>query len=317
MLPATHSVIATVSSAPATHSVTAPASSAPATHSATALVSSTATARRDARQSFWRDPALPFVESRRACRSRACYKPHHHPTFSVGAVDGGASVFTGAPGGPIGLQPGMLVLVPAHRVHACNPAPGEAWSYQMLHIDANWRDAVRQEYAPAVPQDAKDDEPIRIVTNPALYAQCCELNALLCSDADARDKEAALIEFVGACDAAQGLPVAPPVAPAHLADRIRPALDCLRAEPDSDIALDGLARLAGMSRYQLIRAFRAVTGMTPHVWQLNQRINLARARIRDGDSLAAVAQHLGFADQAHFQRVFKAYAGVTPGTFRA
>lgn len=182
-----------------------------ATHSAIAIaiVSSVSApaARRDVRQSFWRDPAMPFVESRRTCRSRACYKPHHHPTFSVGAVDGGTSVFTGAPGGPMALQPGMLVLVPAHRVHACNPAPGEAWSYQMLHLDAGWRDAVRREYAPARWSgssgsfDRQDHEPIRIVTNPALYAQCCELNALLFSDADTRDKEAALIEFVGACDA--------------------------------------------------------------------------------------------------------------------
>ena len=47
-------------------------------------------------QAFWHDPALPFVESRRACQSRACYRPHHHPTFSIGAVDEGTSIFTGA-----------------------------------------------------------------------------------------------------------------------------------------------------------------------------------------------------------------------------
>jgi len=29
-----------------------------------------------------------------------------------------------------------------------------------------------------------------------------------------------------------------------------------------------------------------------------------------------VALRLGFADQAHFQRVFKAHTGVTPGSFR-
>ena len=45
---------------------------------------------------IWRDPALPFVESRRACHSRACYKAHSHPTFSIGAVDAGLSWFTGA-----------------------------------------------------------------------------------------------------------------------------------------------------------------------------------------------------------------------------
>ena len=56
--------------------------------------------------------------------------------------------------------------------------------------------------------------------------------------------------------------------------------------------------------------------MTPHAWQLNLRINLARNLMHKGDSIVNVANHLGFADQAHFQRVFKAYTGVTPGSFR-
>ncbi|EMC2288997.1 AraC family transcriptional regulator [Klebsiella pneumoniae] len=265
-------------------------------------------------QAFWRDPALPFVESRRACQSRACYKPHHHPTFSIGAVDGGTSVFTGAADGPVLLSPGTLVFVPASRVHACNPAPDTAWSYQMLHLDAAWLQAVRREYART---DAMDDEPVRIVTDPAVYAHFCRLNVLLFKEGDPIEKEAALIEFVGDYDTEQGLSIKGPTVPSNLAERIRPALDCLCASPTATTTLEKLADLAGMSRYQVIRAFRAVTGMTPHAWQLNQRVNLAREWIRSGDSLADVAQHLGFADQAHFQRVFKAHAGVTPGRFRA
>lgn len=101
----------------------------------------------DSTQAFWRDPAMPFAESRRACQSRACYRPHHHPTFSIGAVDAGQSVFSGAEAGPVSLFPGTLVFVPAARVHACNPLPGKAWSYQMLHLDADWLRGVRQEYA--------------------------------------------------------------------------------------------------------------------------------------------------------------------------
>lgn len=265
-------------------------------------------------QAFWRDPALPFVESRRACQSRACYKPHHHPTFSIGAVDGGTSTFTGAADGTVLLSPGTLVLVPASRVHACNPASNSAWSYQMLHLNATWRHAVRREYART---DSTEGEPVRIVTDPVIYARFCRLNALLFGEADPIEKEAALIEFVGDYDSEQGLPIERPVVPANLAEQIGPALDYLRAWPTASTPLDELAVLAGMSRYQVIRAFRAVTGMTPHAWQLNQRINLARDWIRSGDSLADIAQHLGFADQAHFQRVFKAHAGVTPGRFRA
>ncbi|MHA3902984.1 AraC family transcriptional regulator [Castellaniella sp. WN] len=273
-----------------------------------------AIARDEPHESFWRDPALSFVESRRACRSRACYVPHRHPTFSIGAVDEGRSLFTGAADGPIALRPGTLVFVPAERVHACNPVPDTAWSYQMLHLDAAWLLAVRKEYARAGSHEA---EPVRIATSPAIYGHFRRLNALLFSDADPRDKEAALIEFMGDADAEAGLRIEAPIVPSRQAERIRPALDHLRAAPDSDTPLDELARLASMSRYQLIRAFRAATGMTPHAWQLNQRVNLARERIRRGASISEVALLLGFADQAHFQRVFKAYTGVTPGRFRA
>lgn len=161
--------------------------------------------QRDEAQAFWRDPALPFVESRRACQSRACYKPHHHPTFSIGAVDGGSSVFTGAANGPVLLSPGTLVFVPASRVHAGNPAPGVSWSYQMLHLDAAWLHAVRREYAQAdALVDAIDDEPVCIMTDPAAYAQFCRLNALLFKAGDPIEKEAALIEFVGDYDTGQG-----------------------------------------------------------------------------------------------------------------
>lgn len=257
---------------------------------------------------------MSFVESRRACHSRACYKPHHHPTFSIGAVDDGRSVFDGGTGGPVALHPGTLVFVPATRVHACNPAPETAWSYQMLHLDAAWLHAVRMEYAQA---HSLDTEPIRVVTDPSVYARFCQLNALLFSEVSPCDKEAALIVFIGDCDTRQGLRIEAPDAPSKLLAQIRPALDCLRTAPASSITLDELAQLADMSRYQLIRAFRAVTGMTPHAWQLNQRINLAREQLRGGERISDVAQNLGFADQAHFQRVFKAHTGVTPGRFRA
>jgi len=272
------------------------------------------TSRGDSSQAFWRDPAMPFVESRRACDSRACYKPHHHPTYSIGVVDAGSSLFTGAADGPVALGPGTMVFVPAERVHACNPATDTAWSYQMLHLDADWLRTVRQEYGQAGPME---DDPVRIVTQSAAYRHFCQLNTLLFSDADPGDKESALIEFIGDCDTEDGLHIGVASAPSRLAKRIQPALERLRAAPADSITLCELANLAGMGRYQLIRVFRTVTGMTPHAWLLNHRINLAKEWIRDGKDFSDVAHHLGFADQAHFQRVFKAHAGVTPGRFRA
>jgi hypothetical protein len=119
---------------------------------------------------FWRDP-LPHVESRRACRSRACYKPHSHPTYSIGAVDAGGSVFTGSHGRqPLSArQPGAGAGRLRTRLQSL---PGAHWSYQMLHLDARWV----QGHAPRLRTDSAT-----VLHAPALYAQFCSMNALLFS----------------------------------------------------------------------------------------------------------------------------------------
>jgi AraC-like DNA-binding protein len=56
--------------------------------------------------------------------------------------------------------------------------------------------------------------------------------------------------------------------------------------------------------------------MTPHAWQLDRRIERARALLEQGMSLADAALQLGFADQSHFQRAFKQRVAATPGEYR-
>jgi AraC family transcriptional regulator len=48
------------------------------------------------------------------------------------------------------------------------------------------------------------------------------------------------------------------------------------------------------------------------------RLDWAAQRLVEGDcTLAEVAAQAGFADQSHFTRAFREYAGVTPGRYRA
>lgn len=185
----------------------------------------------------------------------------------------------------------------------------------MLHLDAQWLMAVRQE--DAVPLDRPEAVTIRVTREPSIYVRFCRLNELLFSDASVHEKEAGLIEFLGDCDNASGQQIAVPAHALEYRQRLQPVLDMLRNKRTDESSINDLAQLAGMSRYQMIRAFRAATGLTPHAWQLNQRINEAREQLQAGEDLAEVAYRLGFADQSHFQRTFKAYAGVTPGRYRA
>ncbi|MCF7751391.1 AraC family transcriptional regulator [Bacillus subtilis subsp. subtilis] len=264
---------------------------------------------------FWRDPRLPHVESRRACNSRDCYRAHAHGTYSIGAVDAGGSVFSGAPGGVRLLRPGSLVTVPAGRVHACNPMRGHAWSYQMLHLDAAWLQQLRNETAaPAAPGAQR--EPIRVSHDPPRYRHYSALTDLLFSDAAPQAKEAGLVGFIGDLDHRPGDALTDALDDLALQQRLQPLMAQLRTQLAHSPALADMAQEVGMSRYQLIRAFRRATGLTPHAWQMDQRIQQARLHLRDGQSLATVAHALGFADQSHFQRVFKSIAAATPGQYR-
>jgi len=92
--------------------------------------------------------------------------------------------------------------------------------------------------------------------------------------------------------------------------------EAIRAQPGSDVSLDALSALTGLSKFHLLRVFKREVGVTPHLYQTCLRVHLAKVELGRGHDLAQVALGLGFADQAHFTRVFKRYTQVTPGRFR-
>lgn len=78
-----------------------------------------------------------------------------------------------------------------------------------------------------------------------------------------------------------------------------------------------LETLTGLSRYELARQFRAMCGTSPYRYLLMRRLDFACQQIAEGRSLVEVAIEAGFADQAHFSRMFKATFGITPARYRA
>ncbi|NLS10515.1 AraC family transcriptional regulator [Nesterenkonia sp. MY13] len=58
-------------------------------------------------------------------------------------------------------------------------------------------------------------------------------------------------------------------------------------------------------------------GLTPYAWHLQPRIREGRRRLRSGQAVSVIASDLGFADQAHFHRHFRAAYAETPRQFRS
>lgn len=79
-----------------------------------------------------------------------------------------------------------------------------------------------------------------------------------------------------------------------------------------------LAAAACVSRFHLVRLFRAGTGASPLRYVRRRRIERARQLLPGAQlPMACTAQQLGFFDQSHFVRSFRAETGCSPGQYVA
>jgi AraC family transcriptional regulator len=99
--------------------------------------------------------------------------------------------------------------------------------------------------------------------------------------------------------------------------RLKRLEEILRARLHEKPSLDELARELGMHPVSVARAFRRSRGCTIGSYVRRLRLEKATKMLANGDlSLAEIAGDLGFSDQAHFSRTFKAETGLTPGQCR-
>ncbi len=109
----------------------------------------------------------------------------------------------------------------------------------------------------------------------------------------------------------------PIAAAARDATTIEAVRERLAADLSARATLAELARDAGISAYHLARRFRAHTGTSLHQYRLALRLNVALARLHDGENdLTALALDLGFASHAHFTAAFCRAHGASPSAAR-
>jgi AraC-like DNA-binding protein len=265
------------------------------------------------RAAFWRNPRHDGLECLAATYFTHLFPLHTHDTYVIGFVSAGCNVY-GQRGSRIYSGPGDICLINPGEVHDGGALEG-AFSYRMTYPSVALMKEIAEDVtgrpAPGTPSFA-----------PAL-ARDADILELFRVAHERMEKGA---EGLGADEclvAAYGLmllrhaDLSGPAKSVSESRRILRARGYLDASFAEAVDLKHLASLAGLSRFQLLRAFRRETGMTPHVYLTDCRVRAARRLLARGDEVADVALACGFADQSHLTRAFKARAGLTPGRFRA
>jgi AraC-like DNA-binding protein len=228
---------------------------------------------------------------------------HAHDTFQLAWVcTGMGRVY--CRGAAHDAAAGSVVVVPPGEMHHGHSVGADGWGYQILDAAALQEVAAElagrrtAEFAWVTSRDAA------LAAAFARWAGAGEGG--LEADSLAWEAMAALVCHGGRTPAAGREPVA-----------VREAVAFLEAHYAEPVPLERLARVAGISRFHLSRAFKREVGLPPHAYQTQLRVAHAMRMLRGGWSISRAAFATGFAAQSHLHRHFKRVLGVTPGQYAA
>jgi AraC family transcriptional regulator of adaptative response/methylated-DNA-[protein]-cysteine methyltransferase len=85
---------------------------------------------------------------------------------------------------------------------------------------------------------------------------------------------------------------------------------------EAPVTLAALSEKAGMSPYQLERAFRSLMGITPRQYADAQRMRRLKSRLKEGDDVTTALYDAGFGSSSRLYERAPSHLGMTPATYR-
>lgn len=229
---------------------------------------------------------------------------HTHDQFGIGLIERGAQK-SASGRGVVQAGPGDLITVNPGEVHDGSPLDDAGRRWRMLYLaPVHLLDAGRD-----ITPGSHFEFTAPVIRDAALTLRFRALFDATTADDDALRAETALLALVGGLlrPTVHGRPA--------VGAGVAAARERIDDDPAATPTLSDLANQAGLSRYQFLRAFTRLTGLPPHAYLLQRRVQHARQLVRGGAALAEAAAASGFADQSHMTRCFVRSFGLTPGAF--
>jgi AraC-like DNA-binding protein len=265
---------------------------------------------------LWPVAGLPGVSGFRACFEQHSFSRHTHDEYAIGTIEAGVQTFHCRGGQRLSL-PGSLILVNPDDLHDGRAAEG-SYRYRMIYLDPGMvADAVRDA------GEAHGRLPLfraPVVHDAELADALCAFNRRteVREGLDALELETRLLQLLRALlqrHASDTLRRTREGSNASGSAAVRFARQVLDENFQADVSLAALAQQCGMSRFALLRAFTHEIGMPPHAYMTRARLREARRLLAAGEAPASVAAAVGYVDQSHLSKRFRAAFGITPGQY--
>lgn len=240
------------------------------------------------------------------------FDPHRHDVYAIGVTEWGVQGFT-CRGRHHASTPGRVIVLHPDEAHDGHAAAEGGFGYRMVYVDpALIARALEHRLAGA---GALPFAREIVLDDPALA------HAIHQAFADFPAAPSELARDQAVLDLADGLLRHDRSLPRRLSgaatarslDRARTLLD---DRFDHPVPSEELEQATGLDRFTLARQFRRRYGTSPYRYRTMRRLQAARRLVIQGEALAEIAPMVGFADQSHLTRHFKAAFGMTPGRLR-
>lgn len=249
------------------------------------------------------------VECLEAWFQGPAYHKHRHDTYAICLTTVGVQAFDYR-GAAESSMPGQVTVLHPDELHDGHAGTEAGFGYSILYVEP----ALIFEAVQALCGRACA---LPFVRNPV--ATSAKLSAAVTSAFRGTREPLEIDSLI--VQLAEGLidmdPSSRPIArPRHIdVDALEQARQFLDAEKARVVRSSELEAVTGLTRYDLARQFRLMCGTSPYRYLLMRRLDFAREQIARRRPLVDVALEAGFADQAHFTRMFKAAFGLTPARY--
>ena len=240
---------------------------------------------------------------------------HYHTFHKIIEFLGGESGY-GVEGKQYLLQPGDLVLVPQGCIHRPEAEPNAPYERRILYLSPEFLRRAGGSCDLAACFDRAREE-FRFVVHPADGtggAQLAALEAAEREEAFGREllAQSLLFQFLIGLNRAMAGNTLQYAKPAAYDRKIESILRYLSAHLTEPVSIDDLAARFFVSKYHMMRQFRAQTGYTIHGYLTGKRLMFARAMIAAGTPVLQASEESGFGDYSAFLRAYRKQFGAAP-----
>ena len=240
---------------------------------------------------------------------------HYHTFHKIIEFLGGESGY-GVEGKQYLLQPGDLVLVPQGCIHRPEAEPNAPYERRILYLSPEFLRRAGGSCDLAACFDRAREE-FRFVVHPADGTGGGQLTALEHAereDAFGREllAQSLLFQFLIGLNRAMAGNTLQYAKPAAYDRKIESILRYLSEHLTEPVSIDDLAARFFVSKYHMMRQFRAQTGYTIHGYLTGKRLMFARAMIAAGTPVLQASEESGFGDYSAFLRAYRKQFGAAP-----